>query len=126
MSSEIKAFYQPLIDTFNSEIAKANKAQGLRPGESRFFPMEVPPSYPPPPDQPPTGFEPVPAIDSPAQLQGQYRVSRNLWLVISAVVVVLPLLLQGPRQTLLGAAHNPVASSEGSAHAHRRQFLRRR
>ncbi|OLC68831.1 MAG: hypothetical protein AUH69_00610 [Actinobacteria bacterium 13_1_40CM_4_65_12] len=26
MSSEIKAFYQPLIDTFNSEIAKANKA----------------------------------------------------------------------------------------------------
>src|SRR3989454_4392688 len=55
--------------------------------------MEVPPSYPPPPDQPPTGFEPVPAIDSPAQLQGQYRVSRNLWLVISAVFVLVTLLV---------------------------------
>jgi hypothetical protein len=55
--------------------------------------MEGPPSYPPPPDQPPTGFQPVVAIDSHPPPQREYRVSRKFWLVISAVVVVITLLV---------------------------------
>src|SRR6267143_742172 len=55
--------------------------------------MEGPPSYPPPPNKPPPGFEPVIAIDSYVPPQAACRVSGRVWLVISAVVVVVTLLV---------------------------------
>lgn len=45
--------------------------------------MSYPPSYPPPPDGPPAyTYPPIP-----------YQVSRNLWLGIGAVIVIVVLLL---------------------------------
>ena len=61
----------------------------------------------------------MPAIDSPAQLQGQYRVSRNLWLVISAVVVVVTLLVGAIGYIFAGYAYTSsrISNAAGAVSA---------
>ena len=85
--------------------------------------MGDPPAYPPPPDQPPAGYEPAPSrpptahpavaypVQSPPPVK--YRISRRLWVVIAAIVVVVALLVGTIAYVFAGFAYMSARISAG-------------
>jgi len=78
--------------------------------------VSYPPSYPPPPEGPPAYTYP--------HVPGPYQVSRNLWLGIGAVIVIVVLLLGVMGYVFVGFAYastriSDAASAVNSASAHR-------
>lgn len=77
--------------------------------------MSDPENYPPPPDQPPLGFEPAPSLPPaatppavdyaafpPTTAPGPHRVSRHVWVVIAAISVVVMVLVGVMAYTVVG------------------------